>query len=511
MKIQTKLILVAAVFSILIMSLGLFGLWKSRDAAQTSLTIDRLHALSSIHKDLGLVSYTALTEGDKQALEDAALMIKEYHELYSFGFDQMWNYTSIEDHEIAKALRPRFDDLYRISREIVARRAADPNPQMDEEFEPMRAELMDTIEELDIDTELLADEIRHKLVSINNETLLSKFFMAIFLLFTILLVVAVNIIFSRLVYRPITQLHRAVSEMESGKLDVSVVIDRDDEFGQLGRAFNNMAQALQKNTEELRHAMVAAEAATEAKSRFVGTMSHELRTPLNAVIGYSELLAEELEERGHEDLLTDANRINVAGKALLNLISHVLDLEKIEVNKLDLNPESVDLPQMLGELEVTILPLAQKNNNHFLMHNTCHVDRIFSDGQKLRQILTNLLSNAVKFTDNGCVTLAVSEEQKDDTHWICFEVADSGIGMTPSQVDKVFDAFVQADSSTTRNYGGTGLGLTISREFARLMGGDITVRSCPGEGSVFSLRIPSTSLPRLQESDTAPSNQPAEV
>jgi CheY-like chemotaxis protein/anti-sigma regulatory factor (Ser/Thr protein kinase) len=228
-------------------------------------------------------------------------------------------------------------------------------------------------------------------------------------------------------------------------------------------------------------------------------MSHELRTPLNAIIGYSEMLQEEAEDLGQEGFLLDLNNINVAGKHLLSLINDILDLSKIEAGKMDLFLESFDIAKMVADVATTIQPLVAKNAN--TLHVACGDDlgAMRADLVKVRQALFNLLSNACKFTERGTVTLTVSQETAHRIPWIIFRVRDSGIGMTPEQMEKLFQAFSQADVSTafsqadvstTRQFGGTGLGLAISRKFCQMMGGDITVESTFGKGSTFAIRLP---------------------
>ena len=234
-----------------------------------------------------------------------------------------------------------------------------------------------------------------------------------------------------------------------------------------------------------------AEAANVAKSQFLANMSHELRTPLNAVIGYSEMLKEEAEDMGAgETMGPDLDRIRGAGKHLLSLINDVLDLSKIESGKMELFVEDVDLVSTLDDVVGTVTPMVEASDSRLVTDFDPTIGTIRTDVTKLRQALLNLLSNAAKFTHEGEVRLNVRRSQHDGRGWIEFAVSDTGIGMSPEQIGRLFQAFTQADASTTRKYGGTGLGLAITRRFARMLGGDVTVESREGEGSTFRMSIP---------------------
>jgi len=232
------------------------------------------------------------------------------------------------------------------------------------------------------------------------------------------------------------------------------------------------------------------EIASQHKSEFLANMSHELRTPLNAIIGYSEMLQEEAEDLGEESFVPDLVKINAAGKHLLGLINDILDLSKIEAGKMDLYVEPFRVAELIRDVQAIVAPLVEKNANGLVVQADGELGTMEADLTKVRQTLFNLLSNASKFTERGTITLAARRERVDGRDWLEFTVADTGIGMTPEQLGRLFQAFSQADASTTRKYGGTGLGLAISRKFCQMMGGEVTVSSAYGEGSTFTVRLP---------------------
>jgi two-component system, NtrC family, sensor kinase len=229
--------------------------------------------------------------------------------------------------------------------------------------------------------------------------------------------------------------------------------------------------------------------ASQNKSQFLSSMSHELRTPLNAIIGLTEMMVTNATRFGTEKALEPLRRVNAAGTHLLSLINEILDLSKIEAGKLELNPEPVNLARLVDEVIGTAGQLAEKNKNRLIVETQENVGTLTADSMRLKQILLNLLSNACKFTKEGEVALRV-RKVADGRDWFELAVADSGIGMTTEQQAKLFQDFTQADSLTARRYGGTGLGLAISRKLARMMGGDVTVTSEMGKGSVFTVRLP---------------------
>jgi signal transduction histidine kinase/HAMP domain-containing protein len=243
----------------------------------------------------------------------------------------------------------------------------------------------------------------------------------------------------------------------------------------------------------------AAEAASRAKSTFLANMSHELRTPLNAIIGYSEMLTEEFEDEGLQDFVPDLQNIRVAGRHLLALINDVLDLSKIEAGKMELYLETFEVSHLIEDVVSTVQPLVERNANTLEVHCADDLDTIHADLIKVRQSLFNLLSNAAKFAEQGTITLDVARETVGGADWVTFSVSDTGIGMTPEQMGKLFQAFSQAEASTARAYGGTGLGLAVTRRLCQMMGGDITAESEYGVGSTFTIRLPAKVVEREAE------------
>jgi len=292
---------------------------------------------------------------------------------------------------------------------------------------------------------------------------------------------------------PSINVHGYSSVNDSLHLNITLVPSytegEDPEFLGTYCFVKDISERIKRET-QLAKAFTDAEKANKTKSMFLATMSHELRTPLNAIIGYSEIIYEEIEEEGLNGLLKDIKKINNAGRHLLELINDILDVSKLEAGKVTVHLEAFDCHEMCQSIIDLMVPSAEKNENNLSLSCPKDLGDMFSDFTKVRQALFNLMSNACKFTKKGNVSLNVSEIRRSGIEFVQFTVQDSGCGITEEQLAKLFQPFTQADSSTTRKYGGTGLGLTITKRFVELLGGDVVVKSRIGKGSAFIITLP---------------------
>jgi signal transduction histidine kinase len=311
---------------------------------------------------------------------------------------------------------------------------------------------------------------------------------------SILLTAILGFFLVRYTNTSLKQLKTGTKRIGSGDLDYRIDnIDDSGELGDLADAFNEMSGKLRNAMDDVSQARDDADEANAAKSIFLANVSHELRTPLNAIIGYSEMLHDELSDQRAIDrsqFQQDLEKIVHSGRNLLALINDILDLSKIETGKMSLHCETFQPGQILEQACDSLLSLLRQNHNRLQVSGFTDLPSLYNDATKFRQIFTNLLSNACKFTKDGDITVA-ARQLEERPGWVEISVADTGIGMNEEQQARVFEAFVQAEASTSANYGGTGLGLAICRDYCQLMGGSIEVESEPDRGSTFTVLLPS--------------------
>ena len=384
---------------------------------------------------------------------------------------------------------------------------------------PLYGSLQTNIQKIRAQSQARAEAARDSVETVYST---SRFVIISETILTVFVSAVIGLVLSGNIARRIRTLRDATVAVAGGDLSQKVSLRGGDELVLLANNFNLMVASLRqqrllleernaelsasletqrrlmedlvqrKQAEEAAHrAQAAAEAASHAKSMFLATMSHELRTPLNAILGYVQLLHLEAHMRGRTEMLPDLERIRSAGKHLLTIISNILDFSKIEQGKMNVEIDTFNVSAVAHEVSGIIEPLARNRHNTLTLVCPPDIGMMQSDAGQVRQILFNLLSNAVKFTEHGAITLTIMRDHGPDGDWVRFSVTDTGIGISPEQMARLFQPFTQVhQNNSSRRYGGTGLGLALSRQLCRLLGGDISVTSEVGRGSVFTVCLP---------------------
>ncbi len=400
-----------------------------------------------------------------------------------------------------------FEQLWESSRELLEdwlafyRQYNDPTFTMDLEEPLSFMEASQRLQMLEKRQAFISEQratIIDRTIALTDRITIIAFFSSIFLTATL------GFFLVRYTNRSLKRLKTGTQRIGSGDLNYRIDdIDDSGELGDLARAFNDMSVKLRNAIYDVRKARDAADEANAAKSIFLANVSHELRTPLNAIIGYSEMLHDELGDEGEinpAQYRQDLERIVRSGRQLLTLIDDILDLSKIETGKMSLHCETFAAADILRQVCESLTPLFRDNFNELRIGDFSGLPTLYNDVTKFRQIFTNLLSNANKFTEQGYITLEGRNVPGRDG-WVEISVKDTGIGITPQEQSRIFEAFVQANSSTSANYGGSGLGLAICRDFCELMGGSISVSSEKGVGTTFRVLLPAD--PELAHADAS--------
>jgi signal transduction histidine kinase/CheY-like chemotaxis protein len=481
-RVQTKLLIAFLAIVVLLIALGAVGLYTLSGVNQRTEELIRserkIAAYRQVQHDTTSQLYSissALLVSDERTLDSAL------RQLNQFGYDlERLQFVAKDEIKLLGKVREEYDRFIAVVTRVVE---LIRGGHVEEAREAQLKEARPLANRLERLTNELVNKAEADVVAgieASGEAYrTSQMIVIAFVLGAITLALILGRTISWSLIGPIREIDARLNEIASGDFTQRVKVDNRDELGALAANVNRTSEQLGDLYRQLKMA-------SEHKSAFLASMSHELRTPLNAIIGYSEMLYETAQDEGQEEFLPDLAKIRDAGRHLLGLINDILDLSKIEAGKMDLYLEEVDLAGLVEEVRSIVEPLATANANDLEIVCPAALCTLYTDRTKLKQSLLNLLSNAGKFTHEGRVKLEVRPVGCE----ISFIVSDTGIGMTEEQQGRLFQAFSQADVSTTRQYGGTGLGLAITKHFCEMLGGRITAESARGEGSTFTIVLP---------------------
>ena len=485
-RVQTKLLTGFLAIAALLIGVGAVGLQVLTGVNERTTDLIRLERKIGAYRQVQLDTMSqlyrvsaALLAADDRTLDSAM------RQLNQFGYDlERLQFVAKDEVDLLARVKHEYDGFVAVVQNMVE---LIRHGRLDEARDAQHKEAQPLASSLERLTNQLVNKAEADMVAGIDATdeayRHAKLWVIFFAIGSIGLALLLGRTISWSLVRPLGEIEGRLSRIAEGDFTQRVVIPNRDELGGLAANIN-------RTCEQLGHLYRQLEAASQHKSAFLANMSHELRTPLNAVIGYSEMLQEIAEDDGLDQLLPDLARIRDAGRHLLNLINDILDLSKIEAGKMDLYLEEVDLTALIAEVRAIVEPLAATSGNRFEVIGEAR-GTLYTDRTKLKQILLNLLGNASKFTENGRIALELREAAGE----LSFVVSDTGIGMNEEQLGRLFQAFSQADASTTRRYGGTGLGLAITKHFCEMLGGRIAVDSTPGKGSTFTVALPLTAAP----------------
>jgi signal transduction histidine kinase len=484
-RVQVKLLAAfLAIVTLLIMvgAVGLYVLSGVNARTEELIKLQRkIEAYRQVQHDTTSQLYSV---SSALVASDDATLSSTLRQLNQFGYDvDRLQFVAKDEVELLGQFRQEYERFVEIVTQVVdlirAQRAAEAREIQAAQATPLADRLERLTNQLvnKAEADMVAGIEASKQAYEN-----SQYIVIAFALGSIALALALGYTISWSMIGPVKKIEARLNGIAAGDFSQSLHVVNRDELGALAANVNHMCEELGRLYQQL-------QSFSENKSQFISNVSHELRTPLNAIIGLTEMMVANAARFGTEKAQEPLKRVKNAGTHLLGLINQVLDLSKIEAGKLELNPATVSLAPLIDEVIGTARQLAEQNKNRLVVEAPDDLGALTADPMRLRQILFNLLSNACKFTKQGEVKLQ-ARKLVDGGGWVELAVADSGIGMTAEQMGKLFQEFTQADASTAQRFGGTGLGLAISRKLARMMGGDVTVTSEAGKGSVFTVRLP---------------------